>query len=116
MTEQLAIISYDDGREDVFTGNYVNTPHCASVLVDDGIYNDERLEEALHKTFQVCLYLHIAIHQHFRRMYVHDAAGSLQYDWALSDLALYLLLLNGDPHNEHVAFAKSYAIRRAFYK
>src|SRR4051812_49365544 len=117
MAEQFAIIRYSDEAEDYFSGIYVNTPHKASMLIDDGVYEDEpSLEAALQRTFHVCMHLNIPIQQHFRRIYIHDESGPIQDEWALSDLALYLLLINGDPHNEHVAFAQAYAIKRAFNK
>ena len=117
MDDSVAIIRWDDGREEEYTSGspYIHTPHIASMLIDDAVYiDDAALEAAMQRTFQVCLQLDIPIHQHFRRIYVHNASGHVHDDWALSDLAFYLLLLNGDAHHSSVASAQAYAIRRAF--
>ena len=118
MAERFAIIKWDDDREEAYGPDdpYVHTPHIASTLIDEEIYGDEAaLDAALERTFQVFMYLRIPIHQHFRRLHLHGSGGLLQDDWALSDLAFYLLLLNGDAHHEAVACAQAYAIRRALH-
>ncbi len=116
MEALFEIVRWDDEHEEMLgRGAYVHTPHMASVLVEDYVFSDESaLEAAIERTFQVCLHLNIPIHQHFRRVHVHDVSGHIQEDWALSDLAFYLLMLNGDVHNTMVAQAQAYAIRRAF--
>lgn len=114
MAEQGAIILYSDDREETMSYAYVHTPHVASTLLDEGLYNQAALGEAMKRAIQICLYLRVPVQQHFRHIYVHGAAGHVQDDWALSDLAFYLLLLNGEAQNPDVAFAQAYAIHRAF--
>jgi len=119
MAESFAIIRWNDDREEEYgsSGPYIHTPHIASILIDEAIYDDEAaLEAALERTFQVCLLMQVPIQQHFRRVHVHDAAGHVQEDWALSDLGFYLLLLNGDVHKAPVASAQAFAIRHIFRK
>ena len=118
MVESFAIIRWDDDdREEEYSSGspYIHTPHIASILIDEDVYADAvALDAALQRTFQVCMHLGIPIHLHFRRVHVYDASGPIQDDWALSDLAFYLLLLNGDTHHAAVASAQAYAIRRSF--
>lgn len=115
MEERFAIIRWEDEQEEqfYFSAPYINTPHRASMLIDDAVYKDpEDLDAAISRSFQVFLNMNVPIQEHFRRMHVHNAQGHVEEDWALSDLAFYLLLLNGDVHNSVVAEAQAYAIRR----
>lgn len=116
MAEHFAIIRWDDEREEYgHSAPYINTPHIASSLIDESIYDDEAsLDAALERTFQVFLIMQIPIQQHFRKVHVHDSEGHVQEDWALSDLAFYLLLLNGDVHKPPVARAQAFAIRHIY--
>ena len=115
MIESFAIIKWDDREDEYHSGAYTHTPHIASALIDEAVYTDAvALDTAMQRTFEVCIQLNIPIHHHFRCIYVHDATGHVHNDWALSDLAFYLLLLNGDTHNPFVAHAQAYAIRRIF--
>ena len=115
MAEHFAIVRWDDEREEEFFSfeSYVSTPHIASILIDESVYDDEAaLDAAMERTFLVCLEMGVPIQHHFRRIHVHDASGHVQEDWALSDLGFYLLLLNGDVHKAAVAAAQAFAIRR----
>jgi hypothetical protein len=117
MLGQGTIILYNDDREEAFSHPYVNTPHLASTLLDDGIYKDERsLEDSLSLATQVCLYLHIPVQEHFRHIYVRGGSGKSEDDWALSDFAYYLLLMNGKANYGDVAYAQACMLRRAFCK
>lgn len=117
MLEQHAIIVYQDEREEYFERPYVHTPHLASTLLDDGLYDTpEALEASITLARQVFLYLKLPIQEHIRHVYLRDGAGSSEDDWALSDLAFYLLLMNGKAHPEEVAFAQACMLRRAFCK
>lgn len=85
--------------------------HLASELMDDlGYHTEADLQEALTRTFAVCCSLHIHIPAHFRRIYVADHSG-VHTDWQLSDLGSYLLLVNGNSHNQRVAEAQLYFLR-----
>lgn len=114
MQERFAIIRWDDDREFEipFADSFVNTPHRASMLLEDSVYSDlQELDAALHKSFMICMNLHVPIQEHFQKLHVHNVAGHVDEDWALSDLAFYLLLLNGDVHKSAVAEAQAFAIR-----
>jgi hypothetical protein len=116
MVEQ-AIILFDDNREEYRAHPYVHTPHLASTLVDEGLYTDQQaLAHSLALATQVCIYLHIPVGDHFRHIYVHGSSGLSQEDWALSDFAYYLLLMNGKAHPEDVAYAQACVLRHAFCK
>jgi hypothetical protein len=114
MAEQGAVILYGDGQEEYYSHPYVHTPHVASALVDDGLYDNEVLEEAMKRAIQVCLYMNVPVQHHFRHLYVQSDTGSTQEDWALSDFAFYLLLMNGRSLTEDVAYAQAYALHHAF--
>jgi hypothetical protein len=114
MAEQRAIILYSDDREESASYRYVHTPYVAGTLLDDGLFDETALQEAMQRAVQVCLYMRVPIWQHFRHIYVHNASGHVQDDWALSDLALYLLLLNGNTASAAAAFAQAYAVRNIF--
>ena len=113
MAEQVSIIVYGDDREETISYTYVNTPHVASTLLDD-VYDESMLAEAMEQARQVCLHMHVPIQQHFQHIFVHGASGHIQDDWALSDFAFYLLLMNGNAHHADVARAQAYAVFKAF--
>lgn len=115
MAEAFAIIQWQDGSEEQrYRSGSAHTPHLASVLIDSGAYQDfHELDEAVLRSFQICLQLQIPITQHFRRIHVYDHQGAIESDWALSDLGFYLLLLNGNARNPAVAHAQAWALRKA---
>lgn len=115
MAEAFAIVQWEDGTDEQFSGtDEVHTPHLANMLLECGAYGSAaELDDSLQRAFRVCMQLHIPIASHFRRIHVYDQDGERELEWALSDLALYLLLLNGNPQNPGVAHAQAWAIRRA---
>lgn len=118
MEERFAIIRWEDEREEelLYSAVNVNTPYRASILLEESIYNDaQELDAAIHRSFQVFLNMQVPIQQHFRQVHVHNADGHVNDDWALSDLAFYLLLLNGDVHKSDVARAQAWAVRQIFH-
>jgi len=114
MAEAFAIIQWQDGSEDYRSDEtFVHTPHLASVLLELGAYNDgAELGNAIQRAFQICLQLRIPIMRNFRSIHVYDDHGEVEADWALSDLAFYLLLLNGNAANPDVAHAQAWALRK----
>lgn len=114
MAENFAIVEWQDGSvERPDTEHPAPMPHIASALVDEQVYSStELLEAAISRAFQICLQLGIPISTHFRHIHVFSGDGETAVDWALSDLAFYLLLLNGDAANERVACAQGWAIRK----
>jgi hypothetical protein len=113
MADQNAIIIFDSEGNDWPFESEVHTPHIASTLLEC-MYDQDALQDALNIAVQVCLHMHVPVQEHFRHVYVPDPSGSTQEDWALSDFAFYLLLLNGKADNADVAYAQAYAIHRAF--
>jgi hypothetical protein len=117
MGDHRAIILYQDDREENFEHPYVHTPHLASILLEEGLYDSPAaLDASMVVARQVFLYLKIPIQEHFRHVYVRDSAGGSEEDWALSDLAFYLLLMNGKAHPEEVAYAQACMLQKAFCK
>ncbi len=115
MAASGTIIVYSDDHEEITPSAYVHTPHVASCLLDDGVYDDVTgLDEALQQAIEVCLRLGVSVEAHFRPIHVHSSDGHVHDDWSLSDLALYLLLLNGKPRSAQRAFAQAWLLRRAF--
>lgn len=112
MPEPFALICYEDGSEEALW-QYPDTatPHLASVLLEEGIFeHEEALTKALERAFEVCLSIQLPIRRHFRPLHIIGREGHLSDDWALSDLGWFLLLLNGQALNTHVARAQAYAI------
>jgi hypothetical protein len=115
MQERFAIIRWDDEREEeqLFSAASINTPYRASMLLDEAVYEDQTdLDAAIHRSFQVFLNMQVPIQEHFKQVHVHNSEGHLEDDWALSEIAFYLLLLNGDVHKSAVAEAQAYAVRQ----
>jgi hypothetical protein len=96
--------------EEVSRWNRVPLRYLAGCLQEDLGYKDEaELQQALSRTFDVCCLMHIPIRDHFRQVWVCDRNG-LRTDWQLSDLGLYLLLVNGNSCNPHVARAQLFLL------
>jgi hypothetical protein len=114
MADHTAIIVYSSGSEEPLDRDFVSTPHLASSLLDEGIYDEDGLQQAMEKAMLVCMQVRIPIRRHFRRLHVRDGHGQVEEDWALSDFALYLLLLNGNVALAPAAYAQAYAIYKAF--
>jgi len=104
------MLSIYDPYEDVFERPLYNIPlrHMASELMKDfGFANTAELNDSLQRTFEVCLIMNIPITDHFKKVYLY-ANHDLTTDWLLSDLATYLLLMNGNNRNYNVARARMY--------
>lgn len=115
MTMQNPIIIYNSEEGDWFPDADIHTPHVVSALIDT-VFDKDTLKDAMNRAVQVCLHIHVPVWKHFQRVYVPDVSGSVHEDWALSDFAFYLLLLNGNAENVDVAYAQAYVIHRAFCK
>jgi hypothetical protein len=107
------MLSIYDPLEDLMNAErfrYVPLRHMASELKEEyGYKSDEELHDAIKNTFDICCMLDIPINLHFRNVYIYEG-NSLKSDWLLSDLASYLLLINGNAHNPNVAKARLYLI------
>ncbi|MDR3680960.1 MAG: hypothetical protein P4L41_13430 [Flavipsychrobacter sp.] len=85
--------------------------HLASELISEFGYENEHMKDALEKTFELCFMMDIPIDLHFKKVYLYEGE-SLLTDWMLSDLASYMLLMNGDVHNPNVAKARLYLLHK----
>jgi hypothetical protein len=83
--------------------------HLASELLGEFGYEANHMKEAMEKAFELCLMMDIPIMLHFNKVYLYEG-DALQTDWMLSDLASYLVLMNGDIHNPNVAKARMYLL------
>lgn len=103
----------DDYLEEELLRSYLRMPlrHLASELMEEmGYHSEADLQHAMVRAFEVCCSMHINIPQHFRQVYVFDKEG-IHTDWQLTDLASYLLLINGNSCNARVAEAQLYFLR-----
>ncbi len=114
MTYRGTIVVYENGLEEWAGYEQPYLPHRASNLIEDGIYDETDLKRALQRAFLVCMQVHIPIRYHFQRIHVHNGNEYVAEDWALSDFAFYLLLMNGDVSRRDAAFAQAYVIFKAF--
>lgn len=74
--------------------------------------DDDDFETALQRALRVCETLAITVDDHFRSVYRYDRTA-LIHDWKLSNLACYLIIVNANPKNKHVARAQVYfAVKR----
>ncbi|MEO6832316.1 MAG: hypothetical protein ABI378_07905 [Chitinophagaceae bacterium] len=116
MEAHFEIIQWSDGLEEQFSGReIVATPHVASVLLDEAMFDSlEDFQKAMHNSFEVFLQLNIPIAEHFKAFHVHNGVGQIAEDWALSDLALYVLLLSAEANETARTKAKAFAINKIF--
>lgn len=108
------IIQWSDGQdEQSFHSGIVATPHVASVLLDEDTFSTiDDFQKAMRESIGVFLQLNIPVAQHFQAFHVHNQAGQIVDDWALSDLALYVLLLSAEANAAAATKAKAFAIQR----
>jgi hypothetical protein len=84
--------------------------HWASELMESLGYTDwEELNRSLSRSIEVCCSMNISVAANFKRVY-RFSGEELHEDWLLSDLGGYLLILNGNSGNRHVARAQLYWI------
>lgn len=104
---------YDHLDEIIDELHYSRFPmrHLASELLGEYGYDDENMKDALDKALELCMVMDIPIALHFRKVYLYEGE-SLKTDWMLSDLASYLVLVNGDIHNPNVAKARLYLLHK----
>jgi len=107
----------EEREEEVRAHTYVRTPHIGSVLLEESAFpNQLSLQQAMAQSQMVLVYLQIPIHLHFRNIHLYDANGHVQDDWAFSDLAYYLLLLNSGMESVDSIEAQAYAIQQLLRK
>lgn len=80
--------------------------YYASELIDYlELADEQELELALERAFQVCSSLHISIEDNFKQVFRFDGQ-KLYSDWQLSSLACYMITINGNPIHPKVARAQ----------
>lgn len=90
--------------------------HLVSELMDMLGYSDKNdLHAALMRAFETCCVLQIPIAANFRKVYRYHE-NAVEIDWQVSDLGCYLLLINGNTCNPHVAKAQLQAILSSMRK
>lgn len=116
MEQRFEIIQWDDRQETFFSDRKtVATPHVASILLSEALFDSlEDFQKAMRHGFEVFLQLQIPIEEHFKAFHIHGGTGQIEEDWALSDLALYVLLLSAEANATARTKAKIFAISRLF--
>ena len=109
----LSIYEYDHLDNIIDSLHYSRIPlrHLASELVNEFGYEEEHMKNALEQAFELCFVTDIPIDLHFKKVYLYEG-NALRTDWMLSDLASYMVLMNGDVHNPNVARARLYLLHR----
>ncbi len=83
--------------------NEMNLVHYASVASQEMEFkNEDELLGAVKRSMELCSSAGLPVDANFKRVYKSFPDG-IHLDWKLSDLAFYLIKLNGDPANHHVA-------------
>ena len=87
--------------------------YYASDLKDQlGFEEEKEFDEAMQRALKVCRTLAISIEDNFSSVY-RFSNSELVRDWKLSNLACYLIIVNANPENSHVAKAQVYfAVRK----
>ena len=115
MELRTEIIRWDEDVEEIIISaeKIVNTPHIAGALIEEAVFPDDAcLALALQQVFRVFIHLEIPIHLHIKPIHVHDISGHIEEDWALSDLAYYVLLLNAEKNSDASMIAQAFALSR----
>ena len=90
--------------------------HWLSELAVEFDYDDEKdLQQAIVRSFDLCCSMNIPIAENFRKVYRFTNEG-VREDWQMSDLACYLLTINGKPSSPQVARAQLWGIVRNLKK
>ena len=108
------VLKIYDHLEDVSFGRFIEealNDRCrfyASDLMEAlNIGGEDEFEEIINTAERACLSLNIPVRYHFKAVFRQDEGG-LRRDLRLSDLACYLISINGDPANPSVARAQIY--------
>ena len=71
------------------------------------IEDADEIASSLNRAFRACIVLNIPFSRNFKRVYRFDGTHLIA-DWKISSLACYLIVINCNPANEHVAKAQLY--------
>jgi hypothetical protein len=103
---KLAVITFPENNyfheiaEQLIEENLVR---YASEAADEMEFEkEEELLDAVKRSMELCVSAGLPVNANFKRIYKSWPDG-IHFDWKLSVLAFYLVKLNGDPANHHVA-------------
>lgn len=116
MNAHFEIVQWESGEQEFkATDESVRTPHLASALVDGAFFNNwAQYQSAMRQCYEVFFLLQLSIKEHFRHLRTPDGKGGVLEDWALSDLALFLLLLDAGMEKSAATRVKLFAVRHLF--
>lgn len=105
-------------HENIFNENIIDFSEESSLfvynsneLMDKLKYSDiVEFNEAVNRAIMTCKAMSISLNQHFKRIYIGDDK-TLNAEWKFTSLACYLVIINANPANYHVAKAQLF-----FYK
>ena len=83
--------------------NYFASEVMEILAIDDA----DEIATSLSRAFQACGTLHLSFNNNFKKVYRYDGENMIA-DWKISSLACYLIVINSNPANEHVARAQLY--------
>jgi hypothetical protein len=96
----------DFAELDAFEEAWCQSRRCYSLrhLLALGIVSPELMMEALEKALQICSLAGVNIREHFKQIYVFDAAaGATRTDWLMSKKAFNLVITQYPALNGQVA-------------
>lgn len=79
----------------------------SEIMYSLDIGDADEIAAALKRTFEACYILEIPLERNFKKVYCFDGQNLIA-DWKVSALAHYLLVINCNPSNKHVAKAQLY--------
>lgn len=71
------------------------------------IVDADEMAASLNRAVQACGSLNVPLHRNFKKVFRSDGKNIIM-DWQLSPLACYLIVINCNPSNEHVAKAQMF--------
>lgn len=82
--------------------------YFVSEIMEMLVINDpDEIASSVNRAFRVCEALQLSQGRNFKRVYRYDGEN-MKPDWKISSLACYLIVINSNPSNEHVAKAQLY--------
>jgi hypothetical protein len=88
--------------------------HYTSSLIREELFDEDELEQALHKAMETCTAAGMPLNNHFRMIFI-SSAGSLRRDWLVSDLGFHLVILNKEVTSPLAARLKIQVLTRTVH-
>ncbi len=100
-----AIIQESNKSEWLFEAklNYLVSEVMNALHIEDA----DEMATSLKRAVLACGSLELPLHRNFKKVFRSDGENMIM-DWKLSPLACYLIVINCNPGNEHVARAQLY--------